>query len=239
MKAKIERPTDMTAVKTMAHLFLQLDISETPFSPLIVKHPFIESAQLTTKKDERLEIVNLLEDENALMEVRERYARRIDEAKTPMEIFVLICKPYRLTFLKYIAEFLSDADFADFLAEGWVSSENPNGDVNVSLRTFVKWFRRADKKLLMSEEDYKVYRELPSSFQVYRGVAVGRNPKGLSWTRNLSTAEWFSKRFDTKTKKGYIQTAVINKTEALAYFNTRGEDEIVADSFKMEINIMH
>ena len=119
-----------------------------------------------------------------------------------------------------------------------MSSENPNGDVNVSLRTFVKWFRRADKKLLMTDEDYKVYRDLPSTFRVYRGVAVGRNPKGLSWTRNLSTAEWFAKRFDTKDKKGFIQTAVISRSDALAYFNTRGEDEIVADSFKMDITIM-
>lgn len=238
MKAKVEKQTDMTAVKTMAHLFLRLDISETPVSPLVVKHPFIESAVHTIKTDNGMEIKNLLEYEDALAEVREQYAQRIDDANTPLEIYVILSKPYRLTFLKYVEEYLSDKDFAKYLADGWVSSENPNGDVNVSLRTFVKWFRKADKKLLMNDKDYKVYRDLPSTFRVYRGVAVGRNPKGLSWTRNLSTAEWFAKRFDTKDKKGYIQTAVISRSDALAYFNTRGEDEIVADSFKMDITIM-
>ena len=44
----------------------------------------------------------------------------------------------------------------------------------------------------MQEKDYEVYKSFPDTFNIYRGVAVGRNPKGLSWTQNLETAKWFA-----------------------------------------------
>ena len=222
----------------MAKLFLYYDIAETEFSPMVIQHPIFESANFTTMENGEFKIVNILEDADALKKIQERYSQRIDNAKELLEIYAIIRKAYRLTFLKFVQDYLSDIDFAVFLADGWVSSENPNDDANVSLRTFVSWFRRADKKHLMTKEDYKVYKELPQAFRVYRGVGVGRNPKGLSWTQNLSTAEWFAKRFDRGSKKGYIQTAVAKKSDALAYFNTRGEDEVVVNSFNLKIEII-
>ena len=70
------------------------------------------------------------------------------------------------------------------------------------------------------------------------GVAVGRNPQGLSWTQNLETAKWFANRFNTDTKKGYVQVGIAKKEHVLAYFNTRGEDEIVYNSKKLDISIL-
>ena len=223
MNVKIQKQTDLTAVKEMAKLFLYYDIAETEFSPMVIQHPIFESANFTTMENGEFKIVNILEDADALKKIQERYSQRIDNAKELLEIYAIIRKAYRLTFLKFVQDYLSDIDFAVFLADGWVSSENPNDDANVSLRTFVSWFRRADKKHLMTKEDYKVYKELP---------------QGLSWTQNLSTADWFAKRFDRGSKKGYIQTAVAKKSDALAYFNTRGEDEVVVNSFNLKIEII-
>jgi Cys-tRNA synthase (O-phospho-L-seryl-tRNA:Cys-tRNA synthase) len=89
----------------------------------------------------------------------------------------------------------------------------------------------------MTEEDYEVYQSLPETFTIYRGVAVGRNPKGLSWTQNLETARWFAHRFDREDKKGYIQMGMAKKEDVLAYFNTRNEDEIVYNSRRLQISI--
>jgi hypothetical protein len=98
-------------------------------------------------------------------------------------------------------------------------------------------FKKCDKKYLMTDEDYQVYEQLPETFTIYRGVAVGRNPKGLSWTQNLETAKWFAHRFDQKDKKGYIQIGTAKKENVLAYFNTRNEDEIVYNSRRLQISI--
>ena len=79
------------------------------------------------------------------------------------------------------------------------------------------------------EEEYEVYKSLPDKFTVYRGVAIGRNPNGLSWTKSKSKAEWFSHRFDKNNNIGYVQSAIADKQNVLAYFNSRDEDEIVVD----------
>lgn len=89
---------------------------------------------------------------------------------------------------------------------------------------------KAGKRTLMEDTDYAIYTNLPDEFTVYRGVGVGRNPKGLSWTRSYNKAVWFANRFNRDGKTGYVQGAVIKRDKVLAYFNTRNEDEIVANS---------
>lgn len=73
---------------------------------------------------------------------------------------------------------------------------------------------------------------------VYRGASVGRNLRGLSWTRNLEKAVWFSNRFNTEGKHGYVQTAIVPKNEIFAYFNTRGEEEIVCSVKQSDVTIV-
>lgn len=241
MKVRNMTKDDLEAVRNLALQFLYMDIGETEFSPYVVQHPIFESASTIIQTTSGHKPVNLLEDPGALDEVRKQYQMRINVAKDVSNIYMIIRKSYRLTFLKYSEEYLSPATHAKLLADAWVSSENPNGDVNVPLRLLVKWFRKAPKKELMVAEDYKIYQSLPDRFTVYRGVAVGRNPKGLSWTQNYITAKWFANRFNQFSKsneKGYIQTAEVNKRDVLAYFNTRNEDEVVIDSSKLNIHVL-
>ena len=231
MKAK---ETDMSMVKQTAILFLHLPIQETEYSPIVVQHPIFESAHHVVGTSSNPKFVNLLEDAEALDAVTKEYEKRINNADDVFAIYAIIRKPYRLTFLKYVMPYLSKHDFSVYLADAWVASENPNDDVNVPLRTSISWFKKADKKALMEPEDYQVYLSLPESFTVYRGVAVGKNPNGLSWTRSLDKAKWFANRFNNKGKKGYVQKAVITKDRVLAYFNTRDEEEIVVNTSGME-----
>lgn len=99
-------------------------------------------------------------------------------------------------------------------------------------------FQKCKKEHLMCKEDYENYKKLPDKFIVYRGVAVGRNPHGLSWTLNLETAKWFANRFNNDKKTGYIEKAVVRKSDMFAYFNTRGEDEIVCNVSSKDIIIL-
>lgn len=235
MKSK-KTETNLDEIKNMAKLFLYQPIKvDDNFSPkLCVYHPFLSSSTICIGSSE---IVDIFDDEGALEKYHECMEKEINKSDLH-RIYVLVRKPYRLTFIKYCESYLSEKDLAELFADAWVSSENPNQDVNCSLSYLIKVFRKCNKHYLMQEEDYKVYQSLPDTFMIYRGVAVNRNPKGLSWTQNLETAKWFAHRFDTEKDKGYIQTAIAKKEDVLAYFNTRNEDEIVYDSKKLEISIL-
>ena len=232
------KESNLPEIKKTAKAFLYMPIELTELDPfLAVTHPVFETAIFGDIVNGENVIINLLSDEEGKKRVLKKYERMIDNAEAPYKVYSLIRKLYRLTFIKFIKPYLSKCDFSELLADAWVSSENPNQDVNVNIPTLIKWFAQADKKALMTEEDYKTFSSLPSTITVYRGVAAGRNPKGLSWTANHSTAEWLSNRFNTSTKKGFIQKATIDKSKVLAYFNTRKEDELVVNIKGIDIQI--
>ena len=229
--------TNLNNVRETAKIFLHLPIhKDKNFPPLLcVHHPFLSSSIIYLPFKE-LEWVDLLKSPEGLKEYYNIMEDKIDNGDLH-KIYTLIRKPYRLTFIKHCESYLSEKDLAELFADAWVSSENPNQDANCSISYLIKMFQKCDKKYLMQEEDYKVYKSLPDVFNIYRGVAVGRNPQGLSWTQNLETAKWFANRFNTDTKKGYVQVGIAKKEHVLAYFNTRGEDEIVYNSKKLDISI--
>ena len=229
--------TNLNDIRETAKIFLHLPIhKDKHFSPLLcVHHPFLSSS-IVSLPSKKLEWVDLLESPEGLKEYYNVMEDEIDNGDL-YKIYALIRKPYRLTFIKHCEPYLSEKDLAELFADAWVSSENPNQDAKCSISYLIKMFQKCDKKYLMQEEDYKVYESLPDVFNIYRGVAVGRNPQGLSWTQNLETAKWFANRFNTDTKKGYVQVGIAKKEHVLAYFNTRGEDEIVYNSKKLDISI--
>lgn len=231
------KKTNLDACKELAIAFLHMPIEKTIWSPVVVTHPIFESGFYNYKDGNSFKICDILEDERARNQAITNTEKAILQASDAYSVYFIIRNSYRLAFLKHAKNYLSLADFSKLFADAWVISENPNQDPNVSIKTLVSWFKQADKRVLMSDEDYQVYDSLPERITVYRGVGFGRNPKGLSWTANRSTAEWFAHRFDTEDNKGYIQKATIDKSTVLAYFNRRGEDEIVVDSKGLKIRI--
>lgn len=228
------RKTNIEKIKETAIRFLHLpyECHETLPPQLHVFHPFLSSSVIM---DRAGKMHDLEKEPECLCEYQDMMEGFINESDIYQIYYVLISKPYCLAFLKYTMNFLSEKDLAEILACTWVSVENPNQDANCSLKYLIKIFRKCDKKHLMTKEDYAVYDNLPETFTIYRGVSVGHNPKGLSWTRSLKTAQWFADRFNLGEEKGYIQTAVAKKENVLAYFNTRNEDEIVYDTTDLVI----
>ena len=222
---------DFEKVKEIAISFLHLTPKQNKILPFFVDHPYFESAVVLDNQGNQ---INILEDSESLISLQESIENRIQHAKDVYDILVLMRKGYHLTFLKYSKQYLDKHTFDELLSFMWINSENPNQDVNVSISTFIKWFKAADRKTIMSESEYKYYTALPDELNIYRGVAVGREEsKGLSWTCNLDTAKWFSKRFDRKEEKGYILKGTIRKEDIFAYLNERGEDEILCNSSKV------
>ena len=220
----MRKHTKLDSVKEVALCFLYMDITDTDFSPMIIQHPIFENGFQYSRKTK--ELVDIYNNADNLAMIQQEYKEQIELCDNAISVYLLIRRSYRLTFLKYIKEYLSLADFSDLLADAWVNSENPNQDANVSNAMAASWFKLADKQHLMNENELKIYDELPDEFLIYRGVGVGREPHGLSWTRDIKMADWFAHRFDKDDKAGYVQAATIKKPDVLAYFDT--EDEIVA-----------
>lgn len=196
----------------------------------LVNHPVFSSVAVVSSDGK---FIDMRKDRDGFEKVRADYADRMRKA-TLSELFCMILSKYHSAFLKYAGQYMSKNDFDTYLGDVWTHSENPNQDANVSIATFKRWFRSAERKTLMEKDERKVYNALPDTVEVYRGVAVGRaKGKGLSWTCNYDTAEWFAHRFDRDNKTGYILKGKVKKEDVFAYFNRRDEDEICCDSSKI------
>ena len=209
--------TNLEAVRETVLSFLYLDIEETELSPVFVNHPIFESGIMYSGN----QCINLFD--GGLDEARKLYHQKISSISKTEDFLCIMRKAYYLTFLKYARSALSKTDFSRLLGTAWTEEEMPNDDINVSVFQAARWFRSANKQVLMNPEEYQKYLELPDIFTVYRGVTPGHNPNGLSWTHNLDKAKWFANRFG----KGYIRTGIVKKENVLAYFSRRGEEEIV------------
>ena len=201
--------------------------------PIFCSHPFTDFIHVPQTNNDKIDKTWDLTNPEDFKEWRVVVLGRLRQSEV-RGMFYITNKPYRLTFLKYAQPYLTKQTFSELFGDIWVTSENPNDDVNVSLRELVNWFRNADKKFLMDEKDYAAWKALPETMELYRGVGVSRKQYGLSWTTNLEKATWFAHRFDKGPEMGYVQKAIVSKKDMLAYFQSREEEEVVVDTFKIK-----
>lgn len=107
----MRKQTDLAKVKQTARSLLFTDIHETEFSPVIVSHPFTDSGFVASPNaDGEIGLLNITESDADQRRWREYMGKLIDGAKSAYEIYMMITKPYGLTFLKYTAQDLSQED---------------------------------------------------------------------------------------------------------------------------------
>jgi len=231
--------TDLQSIKEAVLPLLYVDIRETDI-PFILIHPFLSNRYMTfaNSKQGMNTIVDILESDENLEKARKFMKDRIVESNEFFRILALTHKPYRPLVFKLSEKFLSKQDYANALEEVWTGTENPNQDPNVSIPQWIKFFKKADKQLLMTEEDFKIYNDISDTepIEIYRGVGINREPYGLSWTINKKTAEWFAKRWENTD--AYMFKTYCYKKDVLAYFNTRNEDELVVNVKNLDKNKM-
>ena len=176
--------TDMQKIKMVANLLLMLEIYQTEYSPMIVQHPFTSTGIVMNPHIGISEMLNIAQNESDLNMWREQMKKEIDAAQKPFEIYMMLNKPYCLTFLKYAMPHLSKEDFSVMLADAWIRSENPNMDRNLNKAALLDMFQQADPAELMEENERKELEEMDEVITIYRGVTSfnAKKIRSLSWT---------------------------------------------------------
>lgn len=110
--------------------------------------------------------------------------------------------------------------------------EAPNLDVNVTRQEIIKLFRLGGR-IVMDSEEQAEFDKLPEQLTIYRGITDynKKHIKGISWTLDIDIASYFAHRFRCK---GKVYKATIQKKYVLAYYQNRGENEVVVDYRKLE-----
>ena len=228
----MKKKTDIVYVRHIAEELLYVDIQETEFEMFLV-HPFFNQRYIMLHKDDKI-LTDILASPENLDRARKIYKAMIHEADL-WRIVWLMHKPYRPLLFKLVQDHLSVEDYNEMLCYVWTGTENPNQDVNVSISQWIRYFKKADMQYLMNDEEREFYDKLSDGpITIYRGVGYQREPYGLSWTINEDTARWFANRWENK--KAYMFKGKCFKKDVLAYFNGRGEDELVV-SVKNIFNI--
>lgn len=92
--------TDLNEVKAVAEMLLMTDIHETSYSPVVVQHPFTSTGIVGVKENGEMKILDITENQENLSLWQKQVRRMIDEADSAFQIYMLVNKPYALTFLK-------------------------------------------------------------------------------------------------------------------------------------------
>lgn len=242
MKRRIreDRKTDMGLIKDVAISLLFQEVVPNDKIPFIVHHPFtnsrtvmvpVASNVVNVNEDGSLalpDIIDIVDDAEGRSRWMNYMKDRIQDCREVWQILMMLNKPYYFAFIKFTHNYMSKKDLASVLAHAWVSVEYSNDDANLSPVDIIELMESVDKRDLMTKDDYESYESLPDNVTVYRGVTKfneNRCSESLSWTLDTDVAKFFANRFNTGTGKIYSKT--INKSDIVAYFNTRNEKEII------------
>lgn len=153
------------------------------------------------------------------------------KAKPDWERYVFLHeRPFRFqAFIEHMHK-MSNRTYWRLLADVWTDAEG----CGVNFRWWRTCFNssRPNRERLMLAKERAKLAALPDTFTIYRG-AEPRHRKGLSWTIDREKAEWFARRFQ---RGGKVYSATARKVDVIAYFDCRGESEIVIDPEELKID---
>lgn len=227
----MDKEIQLQRAKSLAITFLHIPMTSTAFSPVVVMHPFFESAFLHDKQG----VFNAQAEEarydKYLIHFRDNAINKCEDLSG---LLSLIRKSYRLTYLLYMIKekIITKKECGNFLAEHWTIIENLSTDTNVKKAAALSWIRAADKDKLMDKGELKKYNAFPEILTVYRGCGTMKALRGMSWTLSEEKARWFADRFATG-QGGVTYRAKIRKEDIVAYMNNRGEQEVIVDYRKI------
>ena len=152
----MNKEEQLKRAKSLSITFLHIPIATTEYSPIVVKHPYFESAFLYDYDSKTM--FNALENTEKYNEFLYTYAKKIIEpCKSIKELLTLICKPYRVTYLSFLMKekIITKKECGNLLAAHWTLIENLSVDANVRKVTILSWIKAADKEVLMNESELR------------------------------------------------------------------------------------
>lgn len=227
-----------TKMKEIQHIAIgMLHVDPMPvgsFGDLFVSHPFFTTSALFSANNGQM--FNLFEDENSFYEYKKEMEQIIKSRPDVFSLAMFITTPYKLTFFKYIRDYLSEKDFGELLSELYVQMEVICDETNVTRRELLGWFKKAKKEYLMDEDELRFLENLDEEVTIYRGVRDPKYKNGFSWTTNYNTAKWFAERYQMGTP--IILKGKVQKDAILCYLNARNEHEIVVNPKKVNYIVL-
>ena len=156
-------------------------------------------------------------------------------------IFLIHERPYQLTALLEIADQLDDEQFSDLVGDVWTESENAYEEYEDWREVFES--PRLHHLAMMDDEERASLQALPETLDIYRGARTSLNgeydaAEGFSYTLKKSKAKWFADRFKSLFHDEAVSEIIharVAKTDVIAYFVARGEEEIVVLPEKLKI----
>ena len=159
-------------------------------------------------------------------------------------------RPFRLDAFLFICRDIPAEEYWSLLRDIWIDTEGPGVNQDIWLELFNRPYPKRRKMMTGKER-----RALASAgrasveLNIYRGYVDGLDPEdseyieedrdresGISWTLDYNKAEWFARRFLAGgTGYGVVAEAICNPKDVIAYFESRGEKEIVIDPSKVRI----
>ncbi len=185
-----------------------------------LKHPLIFSVPY-------IEQLNALH--NAQYEAKKQEVEKAKEEKNWSRYLIFHERPYRFEAFAQIFDQMDDKEYWENLGWIWTDTENL-WQVKKIVYPLIQ-SKRPEKKHLMNEREQHFLQSLPEQFIVYRGHNH-INKNGFSWTLSYWKANWFAHRFH-KPLAGVVR-AIVNKEDVLAFFEGRGEYEVVVDYKKVK-----
>ncbi|MBQ8234863.1 MAG: hypothetical protein IJZ36_04720 [Bacilli bacterium] len=232
----MRKTTDLEAVKQMAISFLHIEPEPIDtlgeLSGLFITHPFFNSSFLLNPKTQKM--FNIFAEPQEYTEYKKLFEQELRKENKVSSILLHINTPYKLTFFKYINQYLSSQYFSKTLVACYTQMEVIADETNVKNTDIIKWFAKADKNYMMNEEEIEKFNNLPTNVTIYRGIRDEAYKYEMSWTLSKSKAEWFATRFDSETP--ILLKTVVNKNDILCYLNDRDEAEVVIDPSKINKN---
>lgn len=218
--------TDIEFVKNNLIELLYKDPEPTDF-PFLVSHPIFSY----THNFINGVLTNILEDKDKLPLLQEEYKGIILSKKKVESCFNLVAPPFLLTFFSSVADYLSEKDYSEMLRLVWTHRDDSKDNMYILSDCLLNFFRKANKRYLMTSEEREYLASLPKKVSIYRGVNSENTYPTISWTTDLNVAEWFAKQGN---ENWYILRGVIPKKDILSYFNIRGEKELIVDNNDIE-----
>lgn len=216
------KTTDMEAAKSLARTFVYLEPKIGSYG--FVQHPFLKFEIYPAKDVAKSGRILRVDDPNDLAEIRSQLLEDINSAEKYIHLLFMLNSTYSGVFFKMSHQFLSEEDYSTALGYIWTTVEYPNNDPNVSKSDWIRFFKKANRKMLLGDENLKALSSMQEQIVVYRGLQRNASVQGLSWTTDQQVASWFATRFDNN---GDVYKAIIEKSRILAYFGDRGEQEVV------------
>lgn len=162
---------------------------------------------------------------NLQLKYKQEYIRDKEEKGNWAGTIWIHERPYRLERFIEIEKHFNDKEYWEMLGSIIIDSENLWQNLDILKLLLANPSGRSCREYLMEEGEREALAGMADEIEIWRGCQW-KNRMGLSWTTDKEKAIWFAKRLGCK--KPYLHSGTVRKSDVIAYFLRRGENEILA-----------